>query len=115
VLAVIMWSISTWNREQNERIGREQAEVRIAAIMNNPAIDAHFAKNAITLADYNRISIGATTADVDAVLQGRCPITGENVTAGHYTLMITCQNRDGSNALFMIQNGRVVQRHQLGL
>lgn len=118
VMLAMLAGFSAFSRFQVElatQRGVEQANAEVAAIMAPAPVSEAYAKNAITLADYERIPLGATAADLDAVLQGRCPITGENVIAGHHTMMVTCQNRDGSNALFMIQNGRVVQRNQLGL
>lgn len=118
VMLALLLGFSALNRQQIQQAtqrGVEQANVEVAAIMATAPASEAYAKNAINLAAYERIPLGATAADVDAVLQGRCPITGENAIAGHHTMMVICQNRDGSNALFMLQNGRVVQRNHLGL
>lgn len=68
----------------------------------------------VTLANYNRVRAGMSTADVFALLGPGQPEV-ESQVAGISTVSIRWHGTFGANCSVMFQNDRVIQKAQFGL
>lgn len=73
------------------------------------------AKGSMTLAKYNQLTIGQTSAEVQAIT-GPCEKSSETSIAGHESFALTCNASDGlGNALLLFSGDKLHSKSQFGL
>ena len=72
-------------------------------------------KGSMTLANFNELKLGQTSAEVEAIT-GPCEKTSETNIGGQESFTLTCYGADGlSNAFLLISNDTLDSKNQFGL
>jgi len=92
---------------------------QISNIMKNPfapnALTSSGSAPVVTMAEYQQISDGMTYDEVTAIIGAPGKELSSSNVAGYSTVMYMWSNEGGSNMNAMFQNGKLINKAQMGL